>query len=202
MKSKKKLLEKFDSDFTDIMVVNGYEQNKEEIELILKRGNDLDKSAFFRIKIGKYLTALMAQKNYRKSLVVIDELEYYLRSVNGQLTSLKQFGQILTLQKGKCLLRIGEISESKKLFEILVEKYPNNENYFNWLKASKRGLVERVTSKLTFVGLALFGLIWIVELVGFMEFPFILGSTIGIITLSSILAEYLLKYVINSATSG
>ena len=180
------------------MVVNIYEENKDEIELILKRGNDLDKSEFFRLKIGKYLMALMAQKNYRKSLDTIDELELYLKSVKGQMSSLKQFGQVLTLQKGKCLLHLGKLNESKKLFELLVEKYPNNENYFNWLKASKRGLVERVTSKFTYVGLTLFGILWILELAGFIAFPLILGSTIGIITLCSYLTEYLLKYLINS----
>jgi len=202
MKSKKKFLEKFDSDFTDIMVVNTYEENKDEIELVLKRGNDLDKSEFFRLKISKYLMSLMALKNYRKALVIIDELEDYLKSVKGQLTSLKQFGQILTLQKGKCLLDLGNLHESKKLFETLVEKYPNNENYFGWLKASKRGLVERITHKVTYVGLTIFAILWIIEIAGFLEFPLILGSVIGVIILCSVLAEYLLKLIINSTKPG
>jgi hypothetical protein len=156
MTPKAKLETFFSSDKDSSSQISKYEENKLFFNDLLVNGSVEDVQFVLKIKIMNYASSLNDVKEYKKALIVIDEIERDFERVKSRQTFYKTYLPLSILLKGILLHRLRKYSLSNIEFKRLLLLEPKNENYLKWYKSNKKNQIGFFFTIVTYISLAFY----------------------------------------------
>lgn len=185
MTPKAKLEAFFSSDKESSSQISKYEKNKLFFNDLLANGSIEDVQFVLKIKIMNYASSLNDVKEYKKALIVIDEIERDFEKVKSRQSFYKTYLPLAILLKGVALHRLRKYSQSNIEFKRLLLIEPKNDKYLKWYRSNRKNQIAIPLMILTSVGLTFHVLVRL----GSLSYPFFdnviiqyVGLIVGIIS--------------------
>lgn len=156
MTPKVKLETFFSSNNDSSSQISKYEENKLFFNDLLTHGSIEDVQFVLKIKIMNYASSLNDVKEYKKALIVIEEIERDFEKVKSRQTFYKTYLPLAILLKGVALHRLRKYSLSNVEFKRLLVLEPKNDNYLKWYRSNKKNQIGFFFTILTSVSLTFY----------------------------------------------
>ena len=177
----------------DLISIREYELNKQYIEDFIETGNNTEQSVFFLIKYKNYQKPLLNSGNYKKALKVNFELQNSVQRIEGKTKYFKQYVQMLSFDKARCLHHLGKYNESLIIFKGLVISSLDNNLYANWYRANVRNQIDEFFAPIMYVSGGIYVILLIIEYSEISSDTFFLQNLFFLVAILSLAISYFLK---------
>jgi hypothetical protein len=185
MTPKAKIEAFFSSDNDSFSQITKYEENKLFFNNLLVNGSIEDVQFVLKIKIMNYVSSLNDIKEYKKALIIIEEIERDFEKVKSRQTFYKTYLPLAILLKGVALHRVRKYSQSNVEFKRLLLIEPKKEKYLKWYRSNRKNKIAVPLMILTSIALTFHVLVRL----GSLSYPFFdnviiqyVGLIVGIIS--------------------
>lgn len=113
------------------------------------------------IKIS-YLFALINKAHYTKAEKLLTSVENFIQKVENS-NEFEEINERFLNVKGRILHHSNKYEDSLKIFQELVKKDPDNDNYKRWLESNKNFVLYNKIKVIAFIGIGLFAFSMILE---------------------------------------
>jgi tetratricopeptide (TPR) repeat protein len=197
MNTKSKLQAFFNSKQDNVQYIEKYEENKDFFNDLLLNGRKEDIEYVIPIKMYKYADPLSSTGNYKKALIILQEIEKDLEKLKGQSKWYNQYLEGVTFLIAVCLGRLKRYNNSNVLFEKLLRKNPTNDNFMDWYKSNKKNEISRLLDRVSIVGVVFYLIALFSNFLGY-EIENIIIKDIGlVIALLAFTTSYFWKRIID-----
>lgn len=197
MNKKIKIKKLFDSKMEDLISVREYEEHKLDIESFIETGSNDERNDFFLIKLNNYLIPLINIGKYEKALKINLELQKVVRIVLGKSKYYKQFVEILSFNKAKCLHYLGQYNKSSDILKELLTSSPDNNLYTKWYRANAHNQIDEFFIPILYFCGGVYVILLIIDYSNIYNNTFFLQNLFFFGGILSFAISYLLKKRIN-----